>query len=415
MANGELKVVIVDDNNERKNLIKSYLPSYMDVFECAYGEEAIEAMSPKGGKKTDLVIMYADDSRGRSLYTFDQMVKTKREEKLFMIPVLLVTNDEFSDRAMEFLEIGNVYFYEFDEEIDENELYSAVMDAIDQGSICSEEDFEQFPPVYKEPPKSPDKIVGKSFSVPSNGQAQRSAVIQGEERIKELIKAVTSSKEKTAYVKQLLKKAAAENNINTEFETVRSTSAAKPVKPVENKTFDTAKEPVKWTKNAANDLFKINNMNVGQLLSNDEVRNGFQQNIVNNPVPQANVARPNNGPKRILVVDPDSRTEKACQLFLDEHYKIEYVDSGMKAIDYFIKNTADVVLMEYNLTSLNGERVLSSIRMQPNGMNVPVIMLFNKETMGETIIRVSKNPAIKGIIKKPIMKKQLIASISSCI
>lgn len=431
----ELKVVVVDDDDQRKNLIKSFLPQYMNVTAVSYGEEAIEAMRPDKDEKTDLVIMYADDKNGKSLTTFETMISSHRNEKLFMIPVLLITEDEFSDRAMDFLEIGEVSFYEYKDEIKEHDFFSAVMDAVEQGALMEEEDFPAFPPVYDEIPSSPDRIMGMTFVMTDLNKPQRSAVIQGEDRIQELLKAVKSSKEKTVQVRKYIEE------VNKEREEAGLPPVWTPVpkeqrKPKEvsyNKPAPT-KRKITLDPKIASNLFKIDDSQVGILLSEDEsvpannagLRSNPSSNIngvtytrtentVNENVRDTNrYLRLKSGKKIVLVVDSDARTEKACHLFLEDKYEFILVDSGMKAIDYFVRNTADIVLMEYNLTSLNGERVLQSIRLQPNGAMVPVVMTFTKETMAETKARVSQNKDIRAFVEKPITKKQLVAAINAC-
>lgn len=431
-TNSELRVVIVDDNANRRDLIKSYLPSYMDASVSNNGEEAIDCMLSEVDEKPDLVILYADDAKGKGLKTFELMQYTHRSEKLFMIPVLLVTKDEFSDRCLEFLEIGDVSFYEYKDEIDENELYSALMDALDRGTLMEEADFEEFPPVYKETPSSPDKLMGMAFVMDEHDLPQRCAVVHGNNRVKEILKSVKDSKEKATEVRRLIE------NENEERKKLgmapiflpSKDNKKEPKKITKNKPKPT-KPPIRLDADTAENLYRLNNQSVGIILSEESeiketpysdfsianilkknTNNQTQQN--NQPQAAANPPKQKNGKKRVLIIDTDARTEKACQLFLDESYEIILVDSGMKAIDFFIKNTADVVLLEYNLPALNGERVMASIRLQPLGRNVPVIMMFNKDVPLDVKTKVSCNREIKSFVHKPITKKQLVAAVNFC-
>ena len=94
------------------------LPDYISCVALGYGDGALDYLKPDAeGVVPDIVIMYGDDSKSQGLYTYDWMINKSDNIDVASIPVIILTEDEFSDRSIEFLEIGDVLFYEG--EIDE--------------------------------------------------------------------------------------------------------------------------------------------------------------------------------------------------------------------------------------------------------------------------------------------------------
>lgn len=399
MASGNIKVVIVDEDNNRKNLIKSYLPEYMDPYLAKYGEDAWNLIMPEDGVMADLVIMYADDTRGRSTYTFDWMKSQNIDKGVYKIPVVLITSDMFSDRALEFLEIGDAEFYEYKNEIDETELYSAVMTALDNAEL--RDDDEIYPPVLEKEPTSPDRIMGMSFDTPI--AIPRTVVYNDEETIEKISKSVKSSIEQTQHVRQVISEAIKEmdgdlHNISKETvaKLLRDDELLKSKESLQNASSNRVEEKnatgIKWTTaSSAPNIFQMGS-----------------QMQVKNPV-QAYVKQ-----SRILVVDKDIKSEKAVSLFAPQGCEVVFVDSGMKAIDYFIKGTASLVLIKYDMPNINGLKIMASIRLQPNGQRVPVAILFEKNSDKKLMEQVESISGVVGVIEKPIIKKQLNAILAKC-
>lgn len=400
MASGNIKVVIIDEDDNRKKLIKSYLPEYMDPYLTKYGEDAWKVIMPEEGVMADLVIMYADDTRGRSTYTFDWMKSQNIDKRVYKIPVVLITSDMFSDRALEFLEIGDAEFYEYKNEIDETELYSAVMTALDNAEL--RDDDEIYPPVPEKEPTSPDRIMGMSFDTPI--AIPRTVVYNDEETIEKISKSVKNSIEQTQHVRQVISEAIKE--MDGDLHHISKESAAKllrddePVRPhVEPQpNFSSKKEEVKSAPGA-------------KWPTANPAPNSFQmgaQMQPKNPVP-AYVKQ-----SKILVVDKDVKSEKAVSLFAPQGCEVVFVDSGMKAIDYFIKGTARLVIIKYDMPNINGLKIMASIRLQPNGQRVPIAILFEKDSDKKLMKQVEGINGVVGVIEKPIIKKQLNAILAKC-
>lgn len=491
----DLKAVIIDDDEKRLNLILSYMPSYIETVASKYGEGAKELILPSNGDmKASIVVMYADDHHGRSVQMYDWMISQNRNKKVYKIPVIFITKDSFSDRAFELMDIGDAKFYEYEEEIEDSAFFDAIMEALDEAEMMAgdvDEIEEVYPPVPEKEPSSPDKIMGMKFTVSNEAEApQRSVVIKGEDRIKELLNSVNLSREKTIQVRELLEKITKEKIAAGEEipawakknkepgvrRTGKSIVNKTPVKhkenvttqnPVAQKTFEqknveqkpAIQKPDERTQASNSNrkvltpyetsgLHNLNASDVDVLLAGIEPDNSFEErkdinaekkkdvtlqmsdlgtNFFNGTF-RGNDARQNvrnatnnvsavssSGRYKVLIVDTDNKTERACKLFLEDKYDYSVVDSSMKAIDYFVKNSAKVVIIDYHMPFVNGMQIYNSIKMQPYGANVKCVMLFRKEDDEKIINNAAKSPGVKGIVMKPFVKKQLVNAVESCL
>jgi CheY-like chemotaxis protein len=106
MAEVTLKVLIIDEQQERIRLLKSFMPAYITTQAAIYGDAARSIIE---AGDIDLIVMYADDIKGHGLYMFGWLKKDSQYKK---IPVILLTKDEFSERSLDFIELGDAVFYE---------------------------------------------------------------------------------------------------------------------------------------------------------------------------------------------------------------------------------------------------------------------------------------------------------------
>lgn len=459
----DLKAVIIDDDEKRLNLILSYMPSYIETVASKYGEGAKELILPSNGDmKASIVVMYADDHYGRSVQMYDWMISQNRNKKVYKIPVLFITKDSFSDRAFELMDIGDAKFYEYEEEIEDSAFFDAIMEALDEAEMMAgdvDEIEEVYPPVPEKEPSSPDKIMGMKFTISNEAEApQRSVVIKGEDRIKELLNSVNLSREKTIQVRELLEKItkekiAAGEEIPAWAKKNKEPGVRRTGKSIVNKTPVKHKENVNTNRKVltpyeTNGLHNLNASDVDVLLAGIEPDNSFEERKDINVEKKKDVtlqmsdlgtnffsgtfrgndARQNvrnaahnvsavssSGRYKVLIVDTDNKTERACKLFLEDKYDYSVVDSSMKAIDYFVKNSAKVVIIDYHMPFVNGMQIYNSIKMQPYGANVKCVMLFRKEDDEKIIDNAAKSPGVKGIVMKPFVKKQLVNAVESCL
>lgn len=462
-----LKAVIIDEKQNRIDKIKTFLPEYIDFGVATYGDGAkAEIIGSNDGKKCNVVIMYGDDIKGQSVHMFDWLKNSGAVPGLEYIPVVILTKDEFSERSLEILEIGDCFFYEG--EIEDDEFYSVVMEAIES----YDDELEEDEPLFAET-KSSEKIMGMSYVLPSEPAVmQRTMVLSDDEMIKGIHSSIESGKKETAEIREILTKTYEEavkrgeelswapktkeersvpkkitfNEPEESFEIRKKKylqgglildETAKmqydedddePFIPASVNDIHEFKDKVKLMK-LFEELFAEDTDSLAAPQGNMNVMQGTYNNMagVNMNMPQmmggqmvqghmpqqmqnSNVIRNVNASskKKILVIDNDEQSLNEVKSIVGDSCIVEGVNSPMKAIDYFVSGYADVVIIEYNLNSMNALQVVQSIKLQAGGQRAKVVVLLSMDEM-QYYQTVATSPHVSGILGKPIPKNQLEA------
>lgn len=372
MAEEKLKVVLIDDNEERKKNIREILPQYMDVIPASYGSQAIEKISPDFDKREcSLIIMNADDRRGQALNMFNMLVNDEGHLGLDRIPVLILTEDEFSDRVMSFLEIGDVEIYEGD--INPDDFFLTVTSLINEAEFRPEPIEVQA--AYIE--KNTDRIYGRSVKPEGEDEdtIKRSAVFNDKEQLEHLEAALERGRKKQELVREIMEAA---ENLKAE-----NRKAEKTPEPREQKN-----------------LFNLDAAKVSAML--DETLTKYEETAQK----PAFVSE-----KTIAVVDADAINLNICDMYLKRRYKVVLLNSSMSAIDYFVKNKADLLLISYEMPLLDGVTILDSIRWQPNGKRVPAI--FMTEGNPEIVKPRCRKEWVVGMLQKPLSQTALKQAVEA--
>lgn len=355
-----LKIVILDDNDERRYQIRDMLPDYIDAVFAPIRDSAKSLIKGEAsGKRTDLVIMNADDETGCTLSLFTWM-KTE-EEALFSVPVLLLCEDAFSDSVLAFLEAGDAEFYEG--EVDPDQLFMQIMDMIEAAEMAPDPVAE---PSYTE--KDSARIQGHSVKPVGEDEdtIRRSIVLKHEEQLQQLDQAIERGRKKQEQIKELMALA-------MQYKEENSTAEEKPPK----------EKP----------LHELNGESALKVLS------------------EAEDQEPEEKKPTIVVVDYDVRNRKLCELFLQRDYQVVSITTGMNAIDHFVKNKADLLILSTSMPILDGFKILNSIRWQPNGKRVPVI--FMAEGDPDEVRRKCQKEHVVGVLTKPVSKTALRRSVDA--
>jgi len=450
-----MKVVIIDDNLDRREQIRKSMPDYVEAVLCGYGESAIKEIVPNAeGYVPDLVIMYGEDSKGLGLYMFDWM-RTKADSiDVAMIPCVILVEDEFSDRSLDFLEIDDVVFYEG--EIVENRIYSVMMEAL----TTSEFGEEEVEPAFSDD-KSFDKALGMKFKpVGGSGAKKRSVVLNMDDKLMNLEAALARGREKTERIKELLESAVeykehrkeaksmphvlnkirVEHGLEEIVDKPSDKSEAKSGAGIsrssngeDEASFKNEQIMIGGGKHMSlsdcdadvdeDDLpeeFRLhksgNAANINQSIENLRRRIRENPGVAASLLNRGSQAGSQVNPlysgvqkKTIVVVDDDEKDRRTCEMFLSAKYNIVLLDSGMKAIDYFVHNSADLILLDTYMPNLGGVQTLASLRWQANGRNVPVIYMFDrrypvaKESLTDN--------GVIGVVPKPLSPGNLAVAI----
>lgn len=77
----------------------------------------------------------------------------------------------------------------------------------------------------------------------------------------------------------------------------------------------------------------------------------------------------------ILVDDDDFYLETLTDMLQDEGMRVISVNNGRKALPKIKKAQPDIVLLDYKMPELNGIETLKQLKLNPDTLNIPVIML----------------------------------------
>lgn len=453
----EVRIVVVDDNPTRREQIKSILPEYMLVSTSGYGDNAMKLIKPDNdGNVPDLIILNGDDAKGQGLYTFDWMINKSGTFDIANIPVVVLCADEFSDRALDFLEVGDVTFYEGD--IDENELFGVVTKALEKDDFA----IEPIEPTYEET-KSIDRLMGQSVKVtPSVPGKERKVVLDMDAQMQNLEAALLRGQKRAEEIRLVLNAAQNGDYDDTDLverrhgkkqRTTGSADAGKG-KPSGMGYFAKAKKQqserkvadinianlaqkatnnpqaamgAQQTRVASQNQYSQQNVQAQQNVYMQQNAQSWQQaqsaqNAASNPgwpnqpmsqnirnrqaVESGNVHK---SKRRLVVVDDNPQVTKNCGMFLSMNYEVVSMNSPMAAIDYFVRNTADMLIIDAVMPGMSGKNVVESIRMHPGGATVPVLYLLGNDFQGPKEMLMGNN--VVGTVAKPISWGALAVSV----
>ena len=386
MSTEKVSAIIIDDDFRSAKQIQAVLPEYVESKVVRFKDAKETIGSEFGESRVGIVIMDADDRSGRSLPLFKYITEDPDKKKLNGVASVLITQDEFSDNSLEFLEIGEPFFYVG--EVDESDFYLTVSDAVEaaQESALAEEVEEISTESDAQEKKAPtaEKLMGMSYKINvSEDKPLRIAAYKNEAMIKYISKLTGKNKEKTKQVIEVLEKAAKERE-----------AAGEPV-------------DIKIGNNRGTDLSGLHKINdadkVSKLLQDEDIKNSAKaiKEKIRRKIEETRK-------KRVLIVDTDPLTQRAFQIFLGDTYEYSQVESSMKAVDYVIKNEIDIVAIAHDLNGVPGLSVLSSIQNQPNGRKSKAFVFMKEGTNQFEINTLLMVPGVTGVIFKPILKKQLL-------
>lgn len=116
-----------------------------------------------------------------------------------------------------------------------------------------------------------------------------------------------------------------------------------------------------------------------------------------------------NSRKHILVVDDDKNMLKLLRMFLVDDYQVTIVDSGMQALEFIVKHTPDLILLDYMMPLFDGPHVLEIIRKREESSKVPVLFLTSVTEKDKIIQCLALNP--QGYLIKPISREELLQRV----
>ena len=117
--------------------------------------------------------------------------------------------------------------------------------------------------------------------------------------------------------------------------------------------------------------------------------------------------------KHILVIDDDLNTLKTLRYYLQDAYKVTVVNSGKVAVDFLLKYTPDLILLDYMMPMFNGAAVLKIIKSREATKDIPVFFLTGQTDRTTVMECLSLKPA--GYIIKPVAKDALLDKMAKAL
>ena len=114
--------------------------------------------------------------------------------------------------------------------------------------------------------------------------------------------------------------------------------------------------------------------------------------------------------KHILVIDDDLNMLKTLRYYLQDAYKVTVANSGKVAVDFLLKYTPDLILLDYMMPMYNGAAVLEIIKSREATKNIPVYFLTGQTDKSTVMECLSLKPA--GYIVKPVAKDALLEKMA---
>lgn len=115
--------------------------------------------------------------------------------------------------------------------------------------------------------------------------------------------------------------------------------------------------------------------------------------------------------RKIMIVDGNSHYVRLIERILqfNSYQNILSTTDPMKAIDMYVKTQPDLLLMDMEMTSINGMDVLKMLQIDRHSGSLPVI-LFSDKTDTDQKAR-ALDLGAQDVIAKPFRQTEFVASI----
>ena len=117
--------------------------------------------------------------------------------------------------------------------------------------------------------------------------------------------------------------------------------------------------------------------------------------------------------RHILIVDDDVNMLKTLRYYLQDAYKVTVISSGKAAVDFLLKYTPDLILLDYMMPMFNGAAVFKIIKSREATKDIPVYFLTGQTDKTTVMECLSLKPA--GYIVKPVAKDALLEKMAKAL
>ena len=423
MGNKSIKALIINSDIKFTKEIQAAIPDYFDVSFSRYQDAKEKLRTGIDDKNIGLVILNADEDSTNALSIFKYIKEDPDRVGLKNTPVILLTADEFAPHCLDFYDVADPFFYS--QSIDDSDFFMAISDCIEEAEMAALDTLNKEEKTEKNTiVKSPEKLMGTVYSIDTSvPEAMRVATYEDKKVIEKMSESVKNTKRTAKEVYEILENFLKEKEaIGEKVELNLGLNKSKLPKPAINVPISKWKiESDISSIHKLNDVSKVNDLLVDDydpaLINYSDAYLWNKRTTINTPVniirrDAVNVPKEPTGPKSVLIVDTDKNSLKAFELFLNENYKVAIVDSNMKAIDYIVKNKTDIIVIANDVNGMSGTAITRSIKNQPAGMQSKICIMIDENSPYQEYEEVKTAMWVSGVIKKPIIKKQLLAVLN---
>ncbi len=84
--------------------------------------------------------------------------------------------------------------------------------------------------------------------------------------------------------------------------------------------------------------------------------------------------------KKILIVDDDPSYAGMVRSWIKDEFRVNVVTGGMQAITFLLKNSVDLILLDYEMPVVDGPQVFQMLRQEQTTAEIPIVFLTGVST-----------------------------------
>lgn len=115
-----------------------------------------------------------------------------------------------------------------------------------------------------------------------------------------------------------------------------------------------------------------------------------------------------NEKKKILIADDELSVLKQLEVILKDEYDLVVATSGLMVLNVVAKEHVDLILLDYNLSDIDGRTVAVVLNNSEKWNKIPIIIVSGYQMPAEEL-----SPNVKGFLGKPVAKEELIYSVKN--
>ena len=118
------------------------------------------------------------------------------------------------------------------------------------------------------------------------------------------------------------------------------------------------------------------------------------------------VANVKTGPKTILLIDDSPVQLRQVREILKEKYRVLMASSGLQAMNVLLKETPDLIFLDYDMPVVDGRVTLQKIRENERSRDIPVVFLTAINSKEKILAVAPLNPS--DYLLKPVNARRIL-------